>query len=171
MKPLLATLLSLIMIMTTANAQKITGSFAPLRNESRVQMTVDFSKASIMGMSEEFFSDYEPDWHKDKNEILFLFNSYVNEALHGHPIIGNYSTGTDYIIQIIVQAVDFNGNYDYDILLFSNFDNTPSLIAQAEGFYSRGGKFGTKLNLMKDGAKHSGTTIGLFLQKELFKRY
>jgi hypothetical protein len=47
--------------MATAQAQKITGTFAPLKEEARVKMNIDFSDADIMGMSEEEFTVYETD--------------------------------------------------------------------------------------------------------------
>ena len=41
--------------------------------------------------------------------------------------------------------------------------------AEAEGINARGGKIGTKLNLMKDGAKHTGKALGKFLLQNMKK--
>ena len=80
MKKIIATLLVFSAFITAANAQKINGSFASLREEARIQMNIDFSEADIMGMSEAEFTEYEEDWTHDKVQILNLFYENVNDA-------------------------------------------------------------------------------------------
>lgn len=147
----------------TANAQRITGSFTPLRSQARVKLVINFSEANIMGMNEEEFSQYEEDWTHDKVEVISLFYSCANEVLANTLVVGNYTSDTDYILRLDVRAVDVKGNYDSDLVLIYNGE----VIAKAEGFYTKGGTFGSKLNLMKDGAEHTGTAIGKFLLQEL----
>ena len=168
MKRILATLLFSVALFATANAQKITGSFAPLAKEARVQMNVDFSEALIMGMSEEEFADFEEDWTHDKVEIVSLFSDNANDVLDGSPVIGNYKLDTEYTLDLVVRTVDVRGNYDCDLYLIHNLaDGRQEEVARAEGVYARGGKIGTKLNLMKDGAKHTGKELGKFLKKAM----
>ena len=156
----------LSMVCLVANAQKITGSFAPLAKEARVKMNVDFSQALIMGMSEEEFTVFEEDWTHDKVEILSLFYDNANDVLDGSPVIGNYKQDTEFTLNLVVRTVDARGNYDCDLFLVRNLaDGSQEEIAKAEGVYARGGKIGTKLNLMKDGAKHTGKELGKFLKK------
>ena len=168
MKKILATLMLSVALFATANAQKITGSFAPLANEARVKMNVVFSEALIMGMSEEEFADFEEDWTHDKVEIVSLFYDNANDVLGGSPVIGNYKQDTEYMLDLVVRTVDVRGNYDCDLYLIHNLaDGRREEIAKAEGVYARGGKIGTKLNLMKDGAKHTGKELGKFLKKAM----
>ena len=164
MKRILATLLFFSAIFTAANAQKINGSFAPLREEARVRMNIDFSEADIMGMSEDAFTDYERDWTHDKVQILSLFYENVNDALNGAFVVGNYNQGTGYTLDLVVRTVSARGDYDCDVYLYRNLDDgSQEFVAEALGIYARGGKIGTKLNLMKDGAKHTGKALGKFL--------
>ena len=164
MKTIFTALLFFSAIFTTANAQKINGSFAPLREEARVLMNIDFSEADIMGMSEEAFTDYEKDWTHDKVQILNLFYENVNDALNGAIVVGNYKQGTDYMLDLVVRTVNARGDYDCDVYLYRNLDDgSQEFVAEALGINARGGKIGTKLNLMKDGAKHTGKALGKFL--------
>lgn len=163
MKKTVTTLLILIACMATANAQKVTGSFAPLKDEARVKMNIDFSEADIMGMSEEEFTVYETDWTHDKVEIISLFYTLANEAMNGALVVGNYKFETDYTLDLLVRTVDIRGNYDCDLILLQETENGLEEVAKAEGLYARGGLFGTKLNLMKDGARHTGDALGKFL--------
>ena len=134
MKKIIAALLIFSALFTVANAQKVTGTFAPLRDEARVRMNIDFSEADIMGMSEEEFADFEKDWNHDKVDILAYLYENANDALNGAISVGNYKQETEYTLDLVVRTVN-----------------------------ARGGKIGTKLNLMKDGAKHTGKALGKFL--------
>ena len=164
MKRIIATLLIFSAIFTAANAQKVNGSFAPLREEARIRMNIDFSEADIMGMSEAEFTDYEEDWTHDKVQILNLFYENVNDALKGNLVVGDYKLETDYTLDLVVRTVNTRGDYDCDLYLYRNMDDgSQEFVAEALGVYARGGKIGTKLNLMKDGAKHTGKELGKFL--------
>ena len=164
MKRIFATLLIFSAIFTAANAQKINGSFASLREEARIQMNIDFSEADIMGMSEAEFTEYEEDWTHDKVQILNLFYENVNDALKGNLVVGNYKQETDYTLDLVVRTVNSRGDYDCDLYLYRNMDDgSQEFVAEALGVNARGGKIGTKLNLMKDGAKHTGKELGKFL--------
>ena len=140
MKKIIAALLIFSALFTVANAQKVTGTFAPLRDEARVRMNIDFSEADIMGMSEEEFADFEKDWNHDKVDILAYLYENANDALNGAISVGNYKQETEYTLDLVVRTVN-----------------------------ARGGKIGTKLNLMKDGAKHTGKALGKFLLQNMKK--
>lgn len=160
-------LLLLAAIFITASAQRVTsGSFSLLRDQLRVKLVVDFSEADIMGMSEQEFSEYEEDWEHDKVEIVSLFHNYANEKLNGRLLLGNYRQDTALMLRLVVRTVDVRGDYDCDLfLLGGGGDGEKIVLAKAEGLSARGGKFGSKLNLMKDGAEHTGTELGRFLLK------
>ena len=164
MKKIVATLLIISAIFTVANAQKVTGSFAPLGDEARVKMNIDFSEADIMGMSEEEFADFEEDWNHDKVDILAYIYERANDALNGAISVGNYKQETEYTLDLVVRTVNGRGDYDCDVYLYRNLDDgSQEFVAEALGVNARGGKIGTKLNLMKDGAKHTGKELGKFL--------
>lgn len=164
MKRIFAALLIFSTIFTVANAQKVNGSFASLGDEARVRMNIDFSEADIIGMSEAEFTDYEEDWTHDKVQILSLFYENVNDALKGSFVVGNYNIDTEYTLDLVVRTVSARGDYDCDVYLYRNLaDGSREFVAEALGVYARGGKIGTKLNLMKDGAKHTGKELGKFL--------
>ena len=167
MKKTILTLLLFSAFFTIASAQKITGSFAPLANEARVKMNIEFAEADIMGMSEAQFTDYEEDWLEDKDQILALFYENANNAMNGALFVGNYPQGTDYELDLIVRTVSAHGDYDCDLFLYKILaDGSDEFVGKAEGIFAKGGKIGTKLNLMKDGAKHTGKAIGKFLLEE-----
>ena len=167
MKKILATLAALAALFTTAYSQTVTGTFAPLKDQARVKMVINFSEADIMGMSEDEFRDFEKDWEKDKPTILAHFYSAANVALGGVLMVGNYKFETDYTLLLQVRSVDSRGNYDCDLTLFRNGEDGEEIIGDAAGLFARGGVFGTKLNLMKDGARHTGVLVGKFLREEM----
>ena len=146
-----------------AMAQKVTGSFEALRDAGRVKMVIEFAEADIMGMTEEQFSEYETDWEKDKPGLLSLFYSYANRALKGALTVGSYNFDTDCTLTLVVRSVTSKGDYDCDLILTEGGEECGRII----GLYAPGGVFGTKLNLMKDGAKHTGVAIGRLLLKEI----
>ena len=149
-------------LFTSANAQAVKGTFSPLQEETRVNFIVDFSEADIMGMSEDEFYDYEEDWEHDKVEVLSLFTNYANDVMDNVPRLGNYKN-VNYTLKLIVRAVDIKGNYDCDVLLMKGDD----VIGEGIGLMAKGGKFGSKLNLMKDGAENTGKALGKFLLKAI----
>ena len=159
--------LYLVLLLATccisALAQKVSGTFQPLKDAGRVKMVVDFSQADIMSMSEEEFAVYEEDWEKDKPELLSRFYSYANKRLKNALVLGNYTADTDYELTLCIKTVDLKGNYDCDLILSA--DGTE--IGRAIGIRAKGGTFGSKLNLMKDGAEHTGEAMGKFLLKAM----
>ncbi|MBO4447677.1 MAG: hypothetical protein J5764_06090 [Bacteroidales bacterium] len=144
------------------NAQSVTGSFQPIENEARVNLVIDLSATDIMGMTEEAFAEYEKDWKQDKKTILYLITSNANKMTDNNPRLGAYSDA-DYTIRLVIRAIDVKGNYDCDVILEKGED----VIAKGIGLYSKGGKFGTKLNLMKDGAADTGKKLGRFISSQL----
>lgn len=164
-------LLLLAVVFTTAYAQKVTGDFRPLKDQVRARLIVDFSDAIIMGMTLEEFADYEEDWEHDKIEVFSLVYNYANEELERTLVVGNYNNDTEYVLHLMVRTIDVRGDYDSDLYLIHNFaDGRKETIGKVEGLFARGGRFGTKLNLMKDGAEHTGTALGKLLIKEMNRR-
>ena len=166
MKKLVTVVFFAVLCLTAAMAQNVTGSFKTLKDAGRVKMVVDFSKASIIGMTEEEFSKYEVDWEKDKPEILSLFYTYANRRLGNSLSLGENFNDARYALTLEVRSVSVKGDYDCDLILTEKGKE----IARAEMICAYGGIFGTKLHLMKDGAKHTGRELGYFLLKQLYGR-
>lgn len=163
MKKFLFTI-TLITICLSGSAQQKTGSFSQIRNEARVKMIIDYSEASFMGMSESQFSEFEEDWVHDKVEMVSLYYSSANEKLKGVLTLGDYSFETPFTLRLMVRSIDVKGNHDCDLFLL-NKDGEE--LAKIIGLRAKGGTFGSKLNLMKDGAEHTGEEIGSLLYSEI----
>ena len=137
-------------------AQVRSGSFAGLKDQSRVYFEVDFSQALIHGMSEADFADYETDWYKDKRHIVSLITNNCNDIVHRFFLVGNYPEAK-YFLKLVVRSVSEKGDFVCDLYLYDEEDKQVGLV---EGIWGKGGIFGTKLNLIKDGAKSTGEEVG-----------
>ena len=170
-----------------AQAQVLEGSIAPLLNESRVNFKLTFEKANIHGMTEAEFSatfdkkgkiativnnassrtiiEHTNGWKKDQPIISGGFVNCLNEAIKETIRFGSYSNAK-YTLKVEVLDVSTSGDFDSDVYLL---DNTGKELAKITRLVASGGTFGTKIALIKDGAKHSGIVLGKFLLKELKK--
>ena len=151
-------------IIFAANAQQMRGSFCAICG-SRVNFEIDFSKAYIHGMTEQAFAEYEDGWFVDKPEIEGLFLEHLNNGLGGLARFGCYPNA-DYTLRVEVVDVAASGDFDSDVLLLDGENNE---VAKLVGLQAKGGLFGTKLYLIKFGAKHSGNALGGLLYKQLKK--
>lgn len=149
----------------TVFSQEVTkGSLSVLKGQGRVNLELDYTQASINGMDEEAFANYEKDWKKDKNDIAALF---VGEVMANcNTIFVGIFKNTEYTIKMYVLYINHKG----DFLCMANVVNkSGEVLATIEGIRGKGGKFGSKLNLIKDGAEHTGKAFGKFLNKKLKK--
>ena len=159
------------MVCSMASAQKVYGSFRSLNEQVRVKMTIDFSQAYIHGMTEEEFTEYEKDYEKDKPQLIALIYDYASKYLakrnyeRSFTSVGNYKDDTDPILVLTIRSISATGDYDCDISLFKKDDDKKIEIGRAVGIRASGGRFGSKLNLMKDGAEHLGEELGKFLYR------
>ena len=167
MKKITTALLFMLTIALGANAQKFTyGDMSVLSNTSYVNLVVDFNKAEIHGMSEKEFYSYEPDYKKDKPGIVGLIYEYAQRKCTGLIHIGRYEDAA-YTLVCTINSVSVKGNYVSELKLF---DSKGKMIAHVEDIKGKGGVFGTKLNLMKDGAESTGKAIGTLVRDEI-RRY
>ena len=159
-------LLMFLGVSVAISAQKMEGVWELLRDESRVNFVLDFSKAHIHGMTEAEFSKYEDDWHKDMPRIVGDFLETLNGRMAEYVRFGKYPAAK---LTLKVQDVDVavDGSFDSDVLLL---DGKESVLAKIEGLRAKGGLFGTKLYLIKNGAENSGRELGKILYKTLRKR-
>ncbi len=121
---------------------------------------VNYSNAIICGMDEESFSKFEEDWQKDKSEV----NSKLIEGMLakvGDYIIFRKNSLNTVLVDVvsITEKGGFNCNMSY-------LDSANNIVAQEQHItISKGGTFGSKLNLIKDGAKKEGVLLGRVLKK------
>lgn len=139
------------------------GSLFPLKNANRVNFELEF--VSIHGMSEEAFSKYETDWYKDKPEIVGIFTGNANNKLDGIITLGAYPN-SDFTIKAVVNEISIKGNYNCDIIVI---DAKKNIIAKISNIKANGGTWGSKLNLIKDGAESTGKLFGRVLKSEIKK--
>ena len=67
---------------------------------------------------------------------------------------------------ITITTVDSSGNYDCDVVLEEKGKKVESIV----GLRAKGGRFGSKLNLMGDGAQNVGKKLGKMLREEMNRR-
>ena len=161
MKKFFLTLVLLLATIASTSAQKVeSGSLQALKDAGKVNLTFEF--VTIHSMDENSFGEYETDWFKDKPEVIGLFTDKANDTLKGLLTLGNFKN-TDYTIHVIVNSISTKGNYNCDAVLLKQGKE----IAKITGITGRGGKIGTKLNLIKDGAQSTGKQLGKTLKKEI----
>lgn len=161
MKRLLLSLLLVVATISSVSAQLLVeGSLTPLRKADRVNLKIDFSEAMIHGMSESAFAKYETDWDVDKPVIVGYFLSETRQKCGDLINLGTYENA-EYEIRVNVISINEKGNYvcEADV-----YDAEGKVIAIIKDISAKGGHFGTKLNLIKDGARHTGAAFGKFLK-------
>jgi hypothetical protein len=156
-KTLMSFVMALLVAGTAFAKTELTGSFAPLKELSAVKFSIEF--LSIHGMPEADFAVYEQDWNKDKPEVVGLILSYAMNANGSLALLKDAKS--DYSLQCVVTNITVKGDYTCNLLLF---DANGNEIASIRGIQAKGGKVGSKLNLIKDGAEHTGKKIGKALK-------
>lgn len=141
------------------------GSLEPLAGEKKMCMEIDFSEAIIHGMTETEFSLYETDWEKDQTEIYRKMFAPMQERI-GERIILVKMLDTPYKLRVCVTSVSVKGDYDCYAVIVNDKNET---IATINNIHASGGRIGSNLNLIKDGAEHTGEKLGAILKRELAK--
>lgn len=164
MKRIVLALIGLVLVSLSASAKvEMTGSLKDLKGESYVQLLVEYQV--IHGFTEEGFAEYEKDWYKDKPQVISYIIDAANEKL-GDMVNFSYNLDCKYVAVLTITKVKSKGD------CFGNLkfmDKEGNVIAEITGLEGEGGNFGSKLNLIKDGAKEIGKSIGKNTKK-LLKR-
>ena len=133
---------------------------------SRVDFTMDFSKATIHDRSESDFAKYEKDWIIDKPSIVEKFRSSANLVLDKELKFGDYPDA-DYQIVITVKSITTNGFMICDVLLINKqgtvFFNVENLKGNSDSFFTPG----TKLARIKIWAALTGGALGKMMKSRL----
>lgn len=158
--------LATLLILSTfgLSAETISGSFKELALCGKAKIEIDFSNASIHGMSEEDFEYVEPDWNKDKPGIVAKLVGNLTERLDGVLLFGS-RLDTPFVIKVNVLSINTHGDYICNVIIFKDEEE----VASIQEVKANGGKIGSKLNLIKDGAEHTGDKAGRLLRRELRK--
>lgn len=159
----LAILICCIAFGYVAKAQRIDGDVCVLLNESRVNFELNFSKATIHGMSEAAFAKYEQDWYKDMPEIIGDFIDDLNDEIRGLARFGYYPK-SKYKLKVDVIEIATNGQFESDVYIIDDLNNC---VAKITGLVAYGSVFGTKLHRIKSGSSRSGEELGELLFKTI----
>ena len=65
-------------------------------------------------------------------------------------------------VKVVVTTISPKGDYSFVVQLI---DKKGEIVGSIAGLFGKGGMFGTKLNLIKDGAKSTGKKLGTILKK------
>ena len=144
------------------NTEVVTGTFAALNGQTA---NLDIVYEKIHNMSEADFAEYEKDWNVDKPEIEGYVLERANKALEGLCYL-KMGKEADLTVRILVNTVSVKGDHSFEVQLL---DKSGKVQGTISGLFGKGGMFGTKLNLIKDGAKSTGKRAGALLRKYIKK--
>ena len=140
------------------STEVVTGSFEALYNKT-ANLEIEYVK--IHNRSEAEFAEYEKDWVVDKPEVEDLILQNANAALKNVCYL-NFGKESDWTVKVVVTTISPKGDYSFVVQLI---DKKGEIVGSIAGLFGKGGMFGTKLNLIKDGAKSTGKKLGTILRK------
>lgn len=161
MKKVLLTWILLLAVISISAQKVASGSFQALKGQRYAKLAIEY--VTIHGMTEKDYAVFEPAWPKDKPDIVGKFVMSVSNELDGALLIGNLSEAK-YTIKAVVNTVNEDGDYNCDMVLL---DEKGKEVGRVTGIKANGGHFGTKDNLIGDGADHTGKKFGKILKKLL----
>ena len=161
MKKVLITLCLFFIVINTYAISLGTGSLEELARIRRSTFEIDYSNASIHGMSVAYFAKYEPDWEKDQLQII---SSFIGELTDITPelLFQTKSSNYELTLRWVILHISTKGDITSELHLLNHKGELVAKIIDLEG---KGGIFGSKLNLIKDGAKDSGKFLKIELKK------
>lgn len=149
-------------------AQSVKGIFTDIKDVRRYKFEADFSQASIHGLVECDFAVYEPEWNNDLSQVILKFTSSATEELSNYGVLISPNIESDYKMIWKVFSISKKGNVVSDVVIINCA--TGETIIQLSDINAKGGTFGSKMNLIGDGAIHAGEKLGKFMSKR-FKYY
>ena len=164
MKRIFSLVFCLCTVLNTFSQKIESGSFDGLKNVDKLAIDLDFSHASIHGMNENAFSEYEKDWYTDKPDIVGDFIGCVASKIDGEIVVTDKSE-TSWLLRINVISISSKGNF----VCTADLIDGGNIEAHVVGIHGSGGTFGSKLNLIKDGVKTTSKNCGSFMKKVIRK--
>ncbi len=144
--------------------------FSVLKNGDRVAFGIDYSSATIRGLSEQDNSDLmgKEDWEAAKNSLRKLFLLAVEESMGKKNVylFGPDDTKSKYRIVFKVNTIDRDGDISGEFFLFAIDRDKPFASVELDG---KGGRIGDFVNLMGDGHRDIGKDFGKFLKSNVSK--
>ena len=140
------------------STEVVTGSFEALYNKT-ANLEIEYVK--IHNRSEAEFAEYEKDWKVDKPDVEDLILQNANAALKNDCHL-NFGKESDLTVKVVVTTISQKGDYSFVVQLL---DKKGEIVGNITNLFGKGGIFGTKLNLIKDGAKSTGKKLGTILKK------
>ena len=160
---LLALLSTIFMI---ADAQVVTvNDMSAVKPGSKINFVIDFSKATIMGMNETDFSNYEKDWHKDQPTIIRRFQKGVNNKLGGVLNLGSYPN-SEFTMKVTVKTISDMGNVYCDAAIVDKGGTVIFNVNNVNGGSEPPILPGSKLARIKTWAYLTGRSVGGILKSE-----
>ena len=133
---------------------------------SRVNLTMDFSKATIHDRSEAEFAKYEKDWEEDKPSIIEKFRAAANFNLDKELKLGFYEDA-DYQMTVTVKTITTKGFMICDAVMTDKsgqeFFKVENLKGTSDSFFTPG----TKLARIKFWAALTGGALGTIMKDRL----
>ncbi len=170
MKTQLLSTFLLLTLSLSSNAQEIVGSFYELAQTGQTKIELDYSEAVIHGMNEDDFAIYETDWYKDKPMIMGLFMREFSDALRSSLLFRKNSNNLTIVVKFTL--INTKGDTTLNIHLVKNKGSQDEVIlGSILDIKEEGGSIGSKLNLIKDGAEHSGEKAGKTLRKVILASF
>ena len=135
-----------------------TGTFEALYKKT-ANLEIEYIK--IHNRSEAEFAEYEKDWVVDKPDVEDLILQSANAALKGACYL-SFGKESDLTVKVVVTTISQKGDFSFVVQLV---DKKGEIVGNIANLFGKGGIFGTKLNLIKDGAKSTGKKVGTILKK------
>lgn len=173
MKKFIMILAATALLSPALSAQQIlslsleSGSIDSLRNETLLNVDIDFSKGTYKLVPEKEFAKNNSDWEQIKTETKERFIQGLNKPLGKCDKAAIVSDSPKYTIRLNIISVNEKGNTAASADILSK---DGKVIAHFKDFYVKGGKFGTFCNLMGDGLEECGEKIGRYISFNFLKK-
>ncbi len=163
-------LAGLLLCCIPSMAQKLTsGSLEPVFAQDKLNVTFDFSQASIDGIRESSLlnvgGDRAKDWAEGKENICTKFMLAMLPIVDNVISIGRFDDAP-YTLVFIPKTFDDDGEVRGDAKVVDADGNVIAVISKING---DGGRWGTYMNLCGDAMEKAGTNVGRFLIREYNK--
>lgn len=157
--------LFLSFFMAAAAQEGRVNNLSSVKPGSKINFVIDFSKASIMGMNEKDFSNYEKDWLKDQPTIIGRFQKGVNNKLSDMLSVGSYPD-SGYTLTVTVKTISDVGNVYCDAVITDKAGTVLFSVKNINGGSEPPILPGTKLAKIKAWAFLAGRSLGGILKQE-----
>ena len=142
------------------------GGYSVLKDGDRVAFSIDYSSATIRGLSEQDNSDLmgKKEWEDAKSSLRKLFLLAVEESMGKKSVylFGPDDTKSQYRIIFKVKSIEKDGDIEGTL-----DKDKPFASVELDG---KGGRIGDFVNLMGDGHKSIGKDFGKFLKSNVSKK-